>query len=218
MNDYRCSDFCPEFSSIPKKKAQLEKKITAESQYKNFYNAIKPRGSKYNRDFSAIYNSKCSYCGVSIDIQSHQLFEVDHFINKAHPDVDNKKDLDTKDNLMFACHTCNRKKRDFAIHLNKKAKSGLSYKDLLNPDQKHIMNVFTRDSHYRIQIAPQYASDPHVKSFYNKLLFHHPIRQLDFLLLELTGLIEKCKNVQIKASLLEIKDLLIRARNRGTTE
>lgn len=214
--DYRCSSFCPAFTNIPIKKAQLAAEITRESRFKNFYNAVKKQNSAYNRKFRAIYNSKCSYCGVSLDIQPYLLFEIDHFICRSHPK--SKKNLDSKENLVFSCHICNRKKRDFTIRLDGFPELGITYPALLSPDDTHIASVFVRDSDYRIRIAEEYVSDDHIKAFYKKLLFDHPVRRLDYLLLELIGLIDECRDPSIKLALLEVKEELIRARNYGSLD
>ena len=213
MKDYRCSSFCPAFSDIPAKKECLEKRVSSDSSFQSFYNAIKRQNSPYNRLFREIYNSKCSYCGVSLDIQPYLLFEIDHYIHKKH--FGSKKDPNRKDNLVFACHICNRKKKDFEILLDIVDEHGISYDDLLNPDKKYIADIFFRDPKFRIQISEEYSSCDYIKAFYKRLSFDHPIRQLDYLLLELTGLINACKNDSIRSILLEIKDKLISARNQG---
>lgn len=50
------------------------------------------------------YNSKCSYCGCDINLKTMQ---VDHLIPKVHVNLHSKEIIDSENNLMPSCRSCN---------------------------------------------------------------------------------------------------------------
>lgn len=67
--DYRVTEYCPEFDSIAAKKVGLVEMIRKKHpRGRDLHRLISPNDSEYKIPFMEVYNCKCSYCGVSIDI------------------------------------------------------------------------------------------------------------------------------------------------------
>lgn len=201
-NDYRNTNYCPKLGSVTSKKKDLQKKI--ESQYpnhKNFYSIISKKSERYREDFSKIYNRKCAYCGVSLEIMP--IFEVDHYIPKKL--FSSEDDTGQIDNLVYSCFSCNRNKRDFKINNQ--------YVTLLNPDNGNIAKLFIRADDYSIQIQKKYEADYIIQAFYKKLHFNFDIRRLDYLLLCMHGLSKKITNKNDRQKLAKAINLLQTKRN-----
>lgn len=206
-NDYRNTTYCPKFEYIDKKKADLKKKIIEEDHRtsRNFYELIRDNVD-YKKQYFKIYNYKCAYCGTSINILENGLFELDHFKNKADHD-DNVNDIS---NIILACKFCNRQKSSFNVD---------NISELINPDNNEITKIFYRDKDYYIKIRAPFSENKDINDFYNKLKLNYQFRRLDFLLLNLKGLINKIKNLdfnnkeKIYTILLELKNTLQEKRN-----
>ena len=113
-NDYRNTEYCPALENVENKKKALEEKIKlAHPRQKIMYNKIHNRSSIFNKEFCSIYNYKCAYCGVSMDILPVTLFEVDHFV--AESLFDDKEKAGKVKNLVLSCYQCNRNKKEFEI-------------------------------------------------------------------------------------------------------
>lgn len=83
IGDYRVSRFCPVFNNIQDKKDDLVQLIRQKHpRATDLYAIISPNKSEFKIPFMSVYNCKCSYCGVSIDIIPKDNFEVDHYIYK----------------------------------------------------------------------------------------------------------------------------------------
>ena len=111
-------------------------------------------------------------------------------------------------NLMLACYSCNRGKTDLIIdedHLK-----------TLNPDDGSIAQVFDRSEDYYIRIRPDYAEDPLIVDFYQKLLLGSEFRRLDYLLLEIKNFIstQRTSNPTVAAKLEQCFGALILKRNK----
>lgn len=204
-NDYRNTEYCPILDDVENKKKALEKKIRiAHPRQKIMYNKVHKRDTIFNKEFCGIYNGKCAYCGVSMDILPAMLFEVDHFV--AESLFDNKEEAGKVDNLVFACYQCNRNKKEFEI--------GEGYTEKLNPDDGQIAKVFFRDDKYYIRISDDYIADETINSFYNQLQLVHQTRRLDFLLINMQGLHKKLKDTTQGGKLAEAILTLQRKRNK----
>ena len=80
-SDYRVTDFCPAFDGISGKKAEFVELIRKKHpRAQDLHALISPNESEYKTPFLAVYNNKCSYCGVSADIIPKDNFEIDHYI------------------------------------------------------------------------------------------------------------------------------------------
>lgn len=209
--DYRNTTDCPVLTDIAHKKSNLEAKIRADHPHaKIMYNFVRKKRDVYFEPFSKIYNCKCAYCGVLIGIADIRLFEIDHFIcEDSFPNsTQGRSEAGKVSNLMLACYSCNRGKTDLIIdedHLK-----------TLNPDDGSIAQVFDRSEDYYIRIRPDYAEDPLIVDFYQKLLLGSEFRRLDYLLLEIKNFIstQRTSNPSVAAKLEQCLGALILKRNK----
>lgn len=206
-NDYRNTTYCSKLKGVSEKKLKLKNKIKTEGHMKtdNFYELIRDN-PEYKKEYFGIYNYKCAYCGASILLLGTEVFELDHFKNKA----DHTENINDIFNIILSCKICNRGKSGFNID---------NISNLLNPDNNEIAKVFYRDEDYYIRIHEKYLDNEEIKKFYKKLKLNYQIRRLDFLLLNLKGLIDKLENYKIKnkedikSKLLSLKNSLQEKRN-----
>lgn len=132
-DDYRNTEYCPILEKVEDKKTILAEKIIAtHPRQKIMYHKIHDKKTVFHQEFCSIYNCKCAYCGVSMDILPAALFEVDHF--RAESLYNDKKEAGKLQNLVLACYQCNRSKREFEI-------AG-EYIEKLNTDNGNIADVF----------------------------------------------------------------------------
>ena len=204
-NDYRNTEYCPKLENVKNKKKALEEKIrTAHPRQKIMYKKIHNRNTTFNKEFCSIYNCKCAYCGVSMDILPATLFEVDHFV--AESLFDDKENAGKVDNLVLACYQCNRNKKAFEIEGE--------YTEKLNVDDGEIADVFFRDNKYYIRIKDNYVEDEVIKGFYNQLQLGHQTRRLDYLLINMQGLHKKLEGTVQGGKLAEAIISMQRKRNK----
>ena len=204
-NDYRNTIYCNLKNDIVSEKKSLGERIQKEHpRVKIIYNQINKKGSEYNKKFRIIYNNKCAYCGITTDVISSELFEIDHFICEASFNGDSIKAGEIN-NLVLSCRKCNLAKRDF--------KWSEEYSSVFNVDDGSIAKLFYRDEAYYIRIEKEYITDSVICSFYNKLKLSEEIRRLDFLLMNMYGFYEKNSNDSRIRSILKYIVLLQRKRN-----
>ena len=205
MCDYRNTPLCNQLINIKYKKDVLQRAILKEHpKVENIYHNVKNRELKYFDALMELYNFKCAYCGVSVDVYDLKLFEIDHYIHKA--SFKDKKLAGQITNLKFSCYNCNRKKRDFCIEED--------YQKLLDPDDVFITKVFKRTPGYSIVISEEYKDDSFIKSFYTKLAFNSQFRRLDFLLMNMINYSKIIKNTEIRDKLNSFIELLRRKNNK----
>lgn len=206
-NDYRNTEYCPILENVDNKKKVLDGKIrTAHPKQRIMYNKVHDRNTTFNKEFCDIYNCKCAYCGVSMDILPATLFEVDHFI--AESLFDDKEKAGEVKNLVLACYQCNRNKKNFKI-------TG-EYIDKLNTDGGKIADIFFRDDKYYIRIKDEYIEDKTINDFYNQLQLVHQTRRLDFLLINMQGLHKKLEGTIQGRKLAEAILTIQKKRNKFT--
>lgn len=204
-NDYRNTEYCLMLENVEDKKKTLEEKIRkAHPRQKIMYNKVHNRNNTFNKEFCNIYNYKCAYCGVSMDILPSTLFEVDHFI--AESLFDDKEIAGKVDNLVLACYQCNRNKQEFEIEGE--------YIEKLNTDDGNIAGVFFRDDKYYIRIKDDYIEDKTINDFYNQLQLVHQTRRLDYLLINMQGLHKKLEGTVPGGKLAEAILTMQRKRNK----
>lgn len=204
-NDYRNTEYCPILENVVDKKKTLEENIKKfHPKQKIMYTKVHNRNTVYNKDFCSIYNCKCAYCGVSMDIIPATLFEVDHFV--AESLFDDKEKAGKVDNLVLACYQCNRNKKDFEIDGE--------YIEKLNTDDGKIADVFFRDDKYYIRIKDDYMEDETINDFYKKLQLVHQMRRLDYLLMNMQGLHKKIEGTPQGGKLAEAILILQGKRNK----
>jgi len=204
-NDYRNTEYCPILENVVDKKKTLEKNIRiAHPRQKIMYNKVCKRNTAFNKEFCDIYNCKCAYCGVSMEILPAMLFEVDHFV--AESLFDDKEEAGKVDNLVLACYQCNRNKKEFEI--------SEEYIAQLSTDDGQIANVFFRDNEYYIRIRDTYIHDETINSFYNQLQLMHQTRRLDYLLMNMQGLHKRIEGTAQGGKLAEAILILQRKRNK----
>lgn len=205
--DYRNTKYCPLLSDITTKKDDLSRKIQSKHMgQENMYKYISPNQSNYKRAFMQIYNYKCSYCGVSIDVIPKSAFEIDHFIYQKSHEFVNQASASHIDNLVLSCRFCNRSKHSFLVDR--------SARELLHPDLECITNSFYRDNMFYIKIADEMRDNEYVSSFYKKIKFGAEIHRLDYLLMSMMGLQkEQTGNELVYYKLSEAIRLLQTKRN-----
>lgn len=204
MSDYRLSRGCSNFGNICNEKVNLKKEIINTSGFRIDYNAVKD--SRYNSKFRSIYNKKCAYCGINTKLIGADTFEVDHFVSikqaeKRPMDFGDDFDVNSIDNLVSACRTCNNSKSNFPINP--------LYGKLLNPDLGFVKKVFYRDENYNILISTNYSKNPYIVEYYKKLKLYSQKRRLDYAILELKYIAEKRNDNELEAiinKLLEIRN------------
>lgn len=179
--DYRVTPFCPAFNEIQAKKGDLVQLIRQKHPRAiDLHAIISPNNSEYKIPFMHVYNCKCSYCGVSIDIIPKDNFEVDHYIYKKNTaKFKTVTQAGTIENLVLACRRCNHHKSSHTVPDE--------FLDTLHPDSEKIKSVFIRNNNFGISIAEEYIDSPVIRAFYDKLQLGQEVHRLDFLLMEMLG-------------------------------
>ena len=187
MDDYRKTKYCLSFENINLNKNKFLEELKLEfPEIEDIYSKISKNDELYKIKFMKIYNCRCSYCGVSLDILNKRMFEIDHYIYKKSPKFKDNNEADKIENLVLSCQYCNRKKRDFSIPDTEYI--------LLYPDGEEIKKVFYRDEQYYIRISNNYSLNQTINKFYKKLKLDAEVRRLDFLLINLLKFKETYKN------------------------
>lgn len=178
-NDYRTTRYCERMAGLQKKKKSVADAVKCKHpKAKDMHPYIRDNSEPFKKAFMQAYSFKCAYCGASIDLLPKEMFEIDHFIYEK--SFDSKADAGYIDNLVLACHACNRKKHEFLI-----PKQDVS---LLYPDTDQIKNTFKRNEEYYIIIAEPFKSNKTVREFYEALELKGEIHRLDYLLMNMIGL------------------------------
>ena len=160
-SDYRNTIYEVSKKDIINEKNALEDKIKKEHpKVKIIYNQINKKDGNYNKQFRNIYNNKCAYCGISTDVISSELFEIDHFICEISFNGDSIN-AGKINNLVLSCKKCNRAKKDFIWNE--------IYSLKFNVDDESITELFYRDVDYSIKIEKEYITDNSIYNFYIKL-------------------------------------------------
>lgn len=208
--DYRNTDQCPILTDITAKKLALEKRIRENHKRTQIiYNRVKEKHNTYYKEFAAIYNYKCAYCGTSLKFTDIQLFEVDHYICESAftKDTAGRAEAGKIENLTFSCYSCNRGKG--SLHIKE------LHASMLNPDDNSISEVFYRDDEYSIKISSDFSRDEFIQLFYEKLTLGSEFRRIDFLLLEMDNLIQKLQssNKELAQKLEQCMNRIIQKKN-----
>lgn len=204
-SDYRNTIYEVSKKDIINEKNALEDKIKKEHpKVKIIYNQINKKDGNYNKQFRNIYNNKCAYCGISTDVISSELFEIDHFICEISFNGDSINSGKIN-NLVLSCKKCNRAKKDFIWNE--------IYSLKFNVDDESITELFYRDVDYSIKIEKEYITDNSIYNFYIKLKLNEEIRRLDFLLMNMYGFYNKYYEDKNIYRILEYIVLLQKKRN-----
>lgn len=172
--DYRNTPYNKIGTDLAKKKRKIKKSLMKKGhRLTNYHSHFCNRHSKPNSEFRNIYNNKCAYCGLSINIISSSLFEIDHFICKKDRKTF-KSNINDLNNIVLACYDCNHKKG--GKYFNE------SDKKLFNVDNGSISNLYYRDQYYNILIRDSYKGNLTVQKFYKDMDFGNQLRRLDYLL------------------------------------
>lgn len=208
MDDYRRSKYCVPFKNITSNKNKLLKKLKSDfPKLEDVYSKIRENDKEYKMEFMKIYNYKCSYCGVSLDILNKRMFEIDHYISKKADKFKNNNNANEIENLVLACQFCNRKKSDFLV-------SDSEY-SLLYPDTEKIKKIFYRDEQYYIKITNEYSQNETIKKFYEQLEMVGEVRRLDFLLISLLNFKKKYRNKLENLHILnKLSDIIEKLKNK----
>ena len=193
-NDYRTTKYCDSFGCIEDKKKLFEKNIRkTHPRAENLYEYIYPNDGQFKKPFMEIYNYKCAYCGVSIDIIPITSFEIDHIEAKSRFPSETK--AGHMDNLALACRDCNRKKSD-----------SLEIQPQIHPDLL-LGTTFYRDELFNIKISNDYLNDPIACEFYDCLKLGSNLRRLDYILINLCG-IKRAYKEKYNTDLQNISDAI----------
>ena len=208
MTDYRKTKYCVPFENITINKMELLKKLKSDfPRLKNIYLKICENDKEYKMEFMKVYNYRCSYCGVSLDVLNKRMFEIDHYIPKNADKFKNNNNANKIENLVLACQFCNRKKSDFLI-------SDSEY-SLLYPDNEEIKKIFYRDEKYYIKIENEYSQNETIKKFYEQLEMAGEVRRLDFLLISLLNFKKKYRNKLENLHILnELSDIIEKLKKK----
>lgn len=203
MADYRNTKYCPSLDKLAENKGILLSLIQKDHRRaKDMYPLVSNR-NKYKEQFARVYNCKCAYCGVSIELIPMDSFEVDHIRYKK--SFKKATEAGSINNLALACHNCNRKKSDFPI--------SDGYMQLLHPDID-LHACFVRDDLYSIRISEDKEGDETIKGFYEQLRLEDEVHRLDYLLMNMIGLSHKLADKpEIKLVLTDAIEILRTKRN-----
>lgn len=208
VEDYRQTAYEPEFGDIPAKKVALVSEIKSEHPHQqDMHSLVSVNDSVWKRKFMKIYNGKCAYCGLSLDIAPQRYFEVDHFIYQKHPRFKGSKaKAGYMGNLVLACNLCNRNKSDIDIPDDTHT--------YLHPDKPGITETFIRDDNYYIRVSENKKDNKKVLELYQSLKLDTETRRLDFLLMSMKGLRSNLdKDSRAHGYLADAIELLQRKRN-----
>lgn len=177
-DDYRQTDYAQSYDITNRKealKAQIRKKHPKSS---SDYTLL---GCEigYLKDLASVYNRRCAYCGLPIEVVSDTGFEMDHIICKdacTNGGAVVEQGGHSVDNLAYACHNCNSKKRAFVM-------IGKLW-EMLSPD-RGLGATFTRKEDYSIVLSNKAIGDPGIELFYSKMRFASQLRRVDYLLAEM---------------------------------
>lgn len=204
-NDYRNTRYYTKKNNILNEKKKLEAKIRKEYPKTTIiYHKISPKENEYNKLFRNIYDNKCAYCGITTDVISSELLEIDHFICESSFEGNNVKAGEIN-NLVLSCKKCNRAKRNF--------KWEEEYTSKFSVDDGSITKLFYRDEDYSIKVKGDFISDTNICSFYKKLKFSDEVRRLDFLLMNLYGFFKKHIKEDVSREISKCIILLQQKRN-----
>ena len=208
MDDYRKTKYCLSFENINLNKNKFLEELKLEfPEIEDIYSKISKNDELYKIKFMKIYNCRCSYCGVSLDILNKRMFEIDHYIPKKADKFKNNNNANKIENLVLACQFCNRKKSDFLI-------SDSEY-SLLYPDNEEIKKIFYRDEKYYIKIENEYSQNETIKKFYEQLEMDGEVRRLDFLLISLLNFKKKYRNKLENLHILnELSDIIEKLKKK----
>lgn len=205
-NDYRRTRYCPELLDISIKKKEIEEIIKRDHpRAEDMHTYLSNNKNKYKRIFMRVYNDKCAYCGLSLNLNSKDYFEIDHFIYKESAKFKSKKDAGYMENLVLACHECNHNKSSFLISED--------IYEMLHPDKDKIKNVFYRDDMLYIKISKEASSNEMIRNFYEKLKLGTERHRLDYVLMSMIGMLECEKDKEICSSLGKAISILVKRRN-----
>lgn len=146
----------------------------------NYYSFLDNKiNDSYRRDFVAIFNNRCCYCGDSFFEHLNYLnLEIDHILSKS----TSFPNVNFLTNLAPACHNCNSGKKA-CIKTNETALK-------INP-YSSINNVFKRNDELYIVVDSKFQSDLEIVDFYKKAGLGNEIHRLNYILLVLSKMKEK---------------------------
>lgn len=207
IDDYRRTKYCPELVDIQDKKKKLERKIKdAHPRAQDMHTYISDNSDVFKSMFIQVYNGKCAYCGVSVDLLQKNIFEIDHFLYEKSSRFTSKKEAGYMGNLILACHDCNHNKGSFGIEDEQY--------DKLHPDGEGIKESFIRDEQYYIRISDKNKDNRCIGEFYKRLKLGSELHRLDYLLINIIGMQRNHKdNNKLCSGLGKILDIVRAKRN-----
>ena len=108
--------------------------------------------------------------------------------------------------MVLSCQFCNRRKGNIELPTEDH--------DKINPDGTGICKSFIRDDEYYIKISDEFSNNKSVQAFYNGHNLVSSLHRIDYLLMNMRGLIEKVGTSSPAFGGLSIAiDLLQKKRN-----
>jgi len=205
MSDYRRTPLCPKRGDVKQKKELLEIEIRSSGRIttQNMYAYVSDRNGEFNHKFIEAYDSRCSYCGCSVDILPRTLFEIDHYFPESK--FNNKPEAGKMSNIVLACRKCNGAKSNSTDD---------TYDEKMHPYRDEILEIFCRDEMFKIAITETHKDNVSVRSFYDALKLYEQTRRLDYLLVYLHAYINILdKSTERYTVLLGAFEMLRQKRN-----
>lgn len=204
-NDYRYTIY-EKKGNVPRDFTKIfslfkARRITTENHYK----WIKKKNAPFKKIFLNIYDNRCVYCGNTIDNIHIDLFEIDHYKNKA--SFENESEAGDIINLYPSCQACNRGKSGIEIKGE--------YLKILDPNN-NIYNVFFRDDDYSICIKDEYKTDDFIKKFYDDVHLGNQTKRIDYLLKVMNDISNKLPE-SVKAEMTSAYVMLSKKRHQYTS-
>lgn len=208
LKDYRNTNYCPNYEKLGEKKRVVVEMVKKDHpRARDIHSYISKNDGKYKLPFCQAYNLKCAYCGVSFAILPKEMFEIDHFIyEKSSRFGGSKANAGYIENLLLACHSCNHKKSSFEIKEDDVP--------FLHPDGNAIVHTFYRDEKYYIRISDDFKNNKTVSDFYEQVRLGKELNRLDYLLMNMIGMLETLSDDSpMYINLSRSVELLRRKRN-----
>lgn len=208
MPDYRCTKYEKDLEVDCAQKEKLKCLLSLKHpKTNNHYSLIHQNEKPYKKAFAQIYNNKCAYCGISTDLLSLILYEIDHFIPKETGLGDTVNDIS---NLVLSCKACNMKKQGFTFTMEEN-------QTICFPDNNTIRDVFARSDDFSIVVNKAYEGNNDVMSFYKKLNLGSQLKRLDYLLMSIIGLREYTRKIEKNDIALMLDDIFFGLKKKRDT-
>ncbi len=167
------------------------------------YHYLLREHSELKIKFRKLYQYKCVYCGITNDVISNEMLELDHYYPYTKR-KDYNGNINELANIVLSCHSCNRSKSSFLTEH--------SDKTIFHPDMVDLGVYFERKKDYTVCIRNDYKTNTHVCAFYEQLKMKNYHRRLDHLIMMMSEFCKNCTDITLKNKLQDIKEELRKKR------